>query len=60
LSEALGLKVDLVIRDAVKRGLATQILSEAVMLSALWTVACATIFRTFLIMPASLRLSWQA
>ena len=32
LSEALGLKVDLVMRDAVKRGLATRILSEAVML----------------------------
>jgi predicted nucleotidyltransferase len=32
LSEALGLKVDLVMRDAVKRGLAARILSEAVML----------------------------
>jgi predicted nucleotidyltransferase len=32
LSEALGLKVDLVMRDAIKRGLARRILSEAVML----------------------------
>jgi uncharacterized protein len=32
LSEALGLKVDLVMRDAVKRGLVRRIMSEAVML----------------------------
>jgi predicted nucleotidyltransferase len=32
LSEALGLKVDLVMRDAIKRGRARRILSEAVTL----------------------------
>jgi uncharacterized protein len=32
LSEALGVKVDLVMRDAVKRRIANRILSEAVML----------------------------
>jgi uncharacterized protein len=32
LSEALGMKVDLVMRDAVKRRIANRILSEAVML----------------------------
>jgi predicted nucleotidyltransferase len=32
LSEALGVKVDLVMRDAVKRRIARRILSEAVML----------------------------
>jgi uncharacterized protein len=32
LSEALGLKVDLVMRDAVKRGFVRRIMSEAVML----------------------------
>jgi uncharacterized protein len=32
LSEALGLKVDLVMRDAVKRGRVRRIMSEAVML----------------------------
>ena len=32
LSEALGMKVDLVMRDAVKRSIAQRILSEAVML----------------------------
>jgi predicted nucleotidyltransferase len=32
LSEALGLKVDLVMRDAVKRSSARRIMSEAVML----------------------------
>jgi uncharacterized protein len=32
LSEALGVRVDLVMRDAVKRGIAQRILSEAVML----------------------------
>ena len=32
LSDALGLKVDLVMRDAVKRDLVTRILSETVML----------------------------
>jgi predicted nucleotidyltransferase len=32
LSDALGLKVDLVMKDALKRGIAQRILSEAVML----------------------------
>jgi uncharacterized protein len=32
LSDALGVRVDLVVRDAVKRGVARRILSEAVML----------------------------
>jgi predicted nucleotidyltransferase len=32
LSDALGVRVDLVMRDAVKRGIARRILSEAVML----------------------------
>jgi predicted nucleotidyltransferase len=32
LSDALGVKVDLVMKDALKRGIARRILSEAVML----------------------------
>ena len=32
LSDALGVKVDLVMKDALKRGMAKRILSEAVML----------------------------
>jgi predicted nucleotidyltransferase len=32
LSDALGVKVDLVMKDALKRGMARRILSEAVML----------------------------
>jgi predicted nucleotidyltransferase len=32
LSDALGVKVDLVMKDALKRGIGQRILSEAVML----------------------------
>jgi len=53
LSDALGLKVDLVMKDALKRGIAQRILSEAVMLRVRPSVNSVTTSPTSSTMPAS-------